>query len=174
MHDTFNEEPVEWNKAFCWEMQCAMFCVFYAPISKDRGHVVLPLSVHLSGCTNLAWKLNIFPLLLNKFSYKAHIWYEGTSHRFTSPGTKFKVICRDQGQISGSCFSKDGCFRGISVSQTHLVFNKIISESIHPDYALSHLWRYIFVPKFSLGFAMIVVKHCTTSKLKQSWLKLNF
>ena len=25
--------------------------------------------------------------------------------------------------ISGSCFSKDGCFGGISVSQTHLVFS---------------------------------------------------
>ena len=37
-------------------------------------------------------------------------------------GTKDKVICKDQGQISGSCFSKDGCFGGISVSQTHLVY----------------------------------------------------
>ena len=51
----------------------------------------------------------------------AHILFEGTSHRYTSPGTKVKVICKGQGQISGSCFSKDGCFRGISVSQTHLV-----------------------------------------------------
>ena len=51
----------------------------------------------------------------------AHIWYEGTSHRYTSPGTKIKVICKGQGQISGSCFSTDGCFGGISVSQTHLV-----------------------------------------------------
>ena len=41
------------------------------------------------------------------------------SNRYTSPGAK--VICKGQGQISGSCFSKDGCFRGISVSQTHLV-----------------------------------------------------
>ena len=42
---------------------------FYAPISKDRGHIVLQLSVclsvGLSVCTNLTWKLNIFPLLLN-------------------------------------------------------------------------------------------------------------
>ena len=53
----------------------------------------------------------------------AHVWYEDTSHRYTSPGTKVKVICKGQGQsqISGSCFSKDGCFGGISVSQTHLV-----------------------------------------------------
>ena len=29
----------------------------------------------------------------------------------------------NQGQISGSCFSKDWCFEGISVSQTHLVQN---------------------------------------------------
>ena len=39
----------------------------------------------------------------------------------THPGTKVKVICKDHGQISVSCFSKDGCFGGISVSQTHLV-----------------------------------------------------
>ena len=54
-----------------------------------------------------------------KFSYKAHIWYEGTSHRYISPGN----ICKGQGQISGSCFSKDGCFGGISISQTHLFFS---------------------------------------------------
>ena len=51
--------------------------------------------------------------------------YEGTSHRYTSPGTK--VICKGQGQISGSCFSKDGCFGGISVFQTHLVFTMFSS-----------------------------------------------
>ena len=32
-----------------------------------------------------------------------------------------KVICKGQGQISESCFSKDGCLGDISVSQTHLV-----------------------------------------------------
>ena len=33
-----------------------------------------------------------------ELSYKAHIWYEGTSHRYTSPGTKVKVIiCKGQG-----------------------------------------------------------------------------
>ena len=49
---------------------------------------------------------------------KAH---RNDTHRYTSPGTKVKVICKGQGQISESCFSKDGCFWGISVSQTHLV-----------------------------------------------------
>ena len=44
-----------------------------------------------------------------------------TSHQYTFPATKVKVICKAQGQISGSCFSKDRCFGGISVSQTHLV-----------------------------------------------------
>ena len=29
---------------------------------------------------------------------------------------------KGQGQISGSCFSKDGCLMGISLSQTHLGF----------------------------------------------------
>ena len=52
----------------------------------------------------------------------AHIWYGGTSHRYTSPGSKVKVICKGQGQISGSYFSKNWCFWGIRVSQTHLVF----------------------------------------------------
>ena len=36
-------------------------------------------------------------------------------------GTKVKVICKGQGQLSGSCFSNDGCLGGISVLQTHLV-----------------------------------------------------
>ena len=38
--------------------------------------------------------------------------------------TKVKIICKSQGQISRSCFSKDGCFCGLSVSQTHLVHLK--------------------------------------------------
>ena len=37
---------------------------FYAPVSKDRGAYCFTV-VHLSVCTNLMWKLNIFPLLLN-------------------------------------------------------------------------------------------------------------
>ena len=45
------------------------------------------------------WKLNIFPLLINKFSYKAQILYEGISHQYASAGTKVKVICKGQGQI---------------------------------------------------------------------------
>ena len=51
------------------------------------------------------------------------MWYEGTSHRYTSPSIKVKVICKSQGQTSGSSFSKDGCFGGIIVSQTHLVLS---------------------------------------------------
>ena len=35
-----------------------------------------------------------------------------------------------QGQISGSCFSKDGCLWGISVSQTHLVNLSSLSRSL--------------------------------------------
>ena len=38
------------------------------------------------------------------------------------PGCAIAGFPAGQGQISGSCFSKDGCFGGISVSQTHLVF----------------------------------------------------
>ena len=39
--------------------------IFYAPPIERSGHIVLLLSVRLSVCTNLTWKLNIFPLLLN-------------------------------------------------------------------------------------------------------------
>ena len=56
-------------------------------------------------------KLQIFLLLLNQFSYKAHIWYVGTSHQYISGGTKVKVIC--QGHVlerwssqGHSCFTK--------------------------------------------------------------------
>ena len=34
------------------------------------------------------WKFNIFLLILGKFSYKAHFWYEVTSHQYTSGGVK--------------------------------------------------------------------------------------
>ena len=59
----------------------------YAPTSKDRGafsftfvSLSVCLSIRLSVCSNLLKTLNIFLLLQNQFSYKAHIWYEGTSH----------------------------------------------------------------------------------------------
>ena len=51
----------------------------------------------------------------------AHICYEGTSHPYTSGGTKVKVICQGQGQILRSHFSKmavKGGGGGISVSET--------------------------------------------------------
>ena len=68
---------------------------FYAPISKDRGHIVLPMSVCLvvcpslclSVCTNLTWKLNIFPLLSS-----IHIsWYQGQGHLQRS-GSNIRVM----------------------------------------------------------------------------------
>ena len=99
-----------------------LICVFMPPYRKIGGILFYCcLSVRLSVCTNLTGKLSIFPLLLNLFSYKAHIWYKGTSHRYTSPGTKVKVICKGQGQISGPCFSKDGCFRAL-VFHKHILF----------------------------------------------------
>ena len=52
---------------------------------------------------------------------KAHIWYEGTSHRYTSPGTKVKVICKGQGQISGHVSQKMGV-SGASVFHKHILF----------------------------------------------------
>ena len=56
-------------------------------------------------------------------------WYKGTSHRYTSAGTKVKVICKGQGQISRSHFPKNDRFGGISVSQTCLVKVIIFSEN---------------------------------------------
>ena len=113
--------------------------IFLCPRIERSGAYCLTVvrlcsSVRPSVCLH---KLNIFPLLLNSFSYKAHIWYEGTSHRYTSPGVK--VICKGQGQISGSCFSKDGCFRGISVSQTHLngIVSLFAAESEEPKIDIS-------------------------------------
>ena len=49
----------------------------------------------------------------HQFSSLHISWYMYQGPR-TSPGAKVKVICKGQGQISGSCFSKDGCFGGIS------------------------------------------------------------
>ena len=60
--------------------------LFMPPYRKIRSHCLK--------CENITWKLYIFLLLLHWFSYKAHIWYEGTSHQYTSGGTKFKVICQ--------------------------------------------------------------------------------
>ena len=49
-----------------------------------------------------------------------HVICSSKSHQYASTGTKVKVICLGQGQISRLHFSKNGCFRGISVSQTYL------------------------------------------------------
>ena len=64
---------------------------FYTLVSKDQGaycSTVVCLSVRLS-----------FVLLLNQYTYKAHIWYEGISHQYASAGTKVKVIWKGQAQI---------------------------------------------------------------------------
>ena len=65
--------------------------------------MVVHLSVHSSVCLH---KPNMKPITPKLISYKAHIWNKGTSHQYASPGTKVKVICKGQGQISGSCFQK--------------------------------------------------------------------
>ena len=44
--------------------------------------------------------------------YKAHIWYEGTSHRYTLGGTKVKAICQGQGQNLRTHFPRNGSFGG--------------------------------------------------------------
>ena len=74
---------------------------FYAPASKDHKEIVLLMSVRLSfhlSVQNLTKQLNIYLLLLNQFSYKAHISYASKSHQYTSACTKIKVICKGQGQ----------------------------------------------------------------------------
>ena len=81
-------------------------------------------------CPSVCPKLNVktlhFLLLLNQLIYKALIRYESTSHQYTSAGTKVKAICKCQSQISKSHSQKACRFRGISVSQTHLVFQDSI------------------------------------------------
>ena len=95
------------NEQFLLFPQCFLLNTAFAPVWKDWRHIVLLLSV----CPSVfLHKLNIS--ITPKLIYKAHIWYEGTSHQYTSPGAKVKVICKGQGQISESCFSKDGCFGG--------------------------------------------------------------
>ena len=47
--------------------------------------------------------------------------FEGTSHRYTSAGTKVKVICKGQSRVSRSHFSKNWLSWGHYVSQTHLI-----------------------------------------------------
>ena len=99
----------------------------------------------------------------------AHTWYEGISHRYTSPGTKVKVICKGQGQISGSCVSKDGCFGDISVSQTHLVPK---SSLMSLDFAFCLIWQnmYIYLPicwltcRDSLPSAELLIKNFLMAK----------
>ena len=59
---------------------------------------------------NFMWKLNIL-LLLNSFSYKAHIWYEGTSYWYTCDGISVKVIFQGYGQILRYHFRKKDHFR---------------------------------------------------------------
>ena len=51
----------------------------------------------------------------------AHIWYEGTSHRYTSPGTKVKVICKDQCQYQGHVSQKMRLL-GALVFHKHILF----------------------------------------------------
>ena len=65
---------------------------FYAPHRKIGG---ILFYWYPSVCL---YVFNIYLLLLNYFSYKAHFWYEGTSHRYTFTGTKAKV--KYQGHIS--------------------------------------------------------------------------
>ena len=94
------------------------------PASKGQGHIVVLsvfLSVHLSLCPKLNQKTKHFPVTPKLIWLKANFWYEVTSHRYTSAGTKVKVICNCESQISGSHFSKNGHIGGISVSQTHFV-----------------------------------------------------
>ena len=81
-----------------------LYIYFYVLVSKDRGHIVLLLSVcqsvHLSVCLHkLNAKASHFPITPILIYSKAHTWYEGISHQYASAGTKVKVICKGQGQI---------------------------------------------------------------------------
>ena len=104
---------------------------FYAPVSKDRGHIVLPLSVrpsvHLSVCTNLTWKLNIFPLLLNMIYLQGsclvwrHIssicicWYQGQGHLQRSRSNIKVTFLKKWPFLGHSCFTNTSCFFNLLV-----------------------------------------------------------
>ena len=64
---------------------------FYFPSLKDLGHIVLLLSVCPSICLHKLIMKTYYVPLTKLFSYKAHIWYEGTSYRYTCGGAKVKV-----------------------------------------------------------------------------------
>ena len=119
------------NKLFLFLSQCFlpyMAHTFMPPHRKIGGILFYCCP---SVCLHkLNMKTSHFPTTPKLIYLKAHIWYEVTSHQYTSPGTKVKVICKIQGQISGSCFSKDGCFWGISVSQTHLFILKCCPQFV--------------------------------------------
>ena len=140
-----------WNFS-CWKGLNfhTVFICFYAPVSKDRGHIVLPLSVRLSVCTNLTWKLNIFPLVLNGFIYKAHIWYEGTSHGYTS-GTKVKVKYQDH-------VSQKMGVSGALVFHKHILFFssfRMVSMFEAEYWTIANSdWIWIIVVGFLIAFAL--------------------
>ena len=92
----------------------------YAPALKDEGYILsVFMSVRASLLSNQKYN-NISLLLLNEFSFKAHIKYEGTSHRYTSGDTMVKVICKGQGQILRSHFQKMAIL-GLLVFHKHIV-----------------------------------------------------
>ena len=71
--------------------------IFLCPVIQRSGTYCSTI-IHLS-VTNLTCKFSIFLLFLNYLSCKAHIWYEGTSHRYTSAGTMIKVLGQGQNQL---------------------------------------------------------------------------
>ena len=99
------------------------------PDSKVWGHIVLPLSVcpsicqsiRLSVCTNLTWKLNIFPLHLNLFvtrlifGMKAHrlihiFWYQGQGHLQRSRSNIRVMFLKRWVFLGHYCFTNTSCF----------------------------------------------------------------
>ena len=95
------------------------------------------LFYRLAVCTNLTGKLNIFLLLLNKFTYKAHIWYEGISHQYASAGTKFKVICKVKVKYKGY-ISQKMAFSGAFVFHKYILFGS--SCELYQIYSYDAPW----------------------------------
>ena len=62
-------------------------------------------------------------------TYKAHIWYEGTSHQYTSAVTKVKVICKYKGYISQK-MAISGAFMFHKHILFHNVFLKLFFSSM--------------------------------------------
>ena len=113
------------------------------------------MSVCLSA-ENLTCELNIFLELPYYSSYNAHILYADSFQQYLASEGDINYH-QGQGRISKLHFSKNGCYGGISVSQTHLVQSLVIMVSFHG------LYRSL-VKCFFLFISILIIFHKNMSE----------